>query len=117
MRIKKYIIEGADNDVEFVIEKKTITTTTTILKQEVDDVGNIISVRTEPQISSTTEVNEEISAVGKYSNSPAKVKIIETDSGLTSEGKAIELTETSFERPKPVRIDEYLRGEIRRVDL
>lgn len=87
--IKKFkIVSKYPEDETFELTKimvqKTIYTTIT----EVDESGNYISLRGNALTTdSKIEVNEGMSAIGKQSGQPAQVIILETDTGLTEDGK------------------------------
>jgi len=116
MRITKFkITTQYPEDETFILTRSIITTTTSKMSQETDESGNIISALRQPTFEPPTmEINESMSAIGKTSRQPAKVTILETDQGPTEDGLA-EMTD-DISRMKPVRIDELLRGGLRKVN-
>ena len=116
MRITKFkIIPQFPEDETFLLTRSIVTTATNKMTQETDENGNIISARQAPTVEPPTVTTEEVmSAIGKPSGSPANVIILETDQGPTEAGVA-EMT-GDMDKMRPVRIDDLLRGGVRKVD-
>ena len=99
-KIIKYKLKSkASNDETFEVTKITKTTTKTELTTETDENGNLISARRKPESKVYPPVVEEgIRAIALPSGTKAEVIILETDEGLTEEGKKEEERENN-DRP------------------
>lgn len=78
-RIKKYKINSdSPNDCEFIVTKTTRTITELIVKQRVDDQGNLLSSREGTEVvHSGVTIEEDVSAVSHPSKIPATITDIE----------------------------------------
>ena len=123
MRITKFKIEPINpntgekfsEDETFEVTRETRMITKSRYMQETDENGNLISDRHPyPMTPPENETIESITATGMQRKQPSTVIILETDKGLTQEGLDLDKSNTS--RARPVRIDELMRSDVRKID-
>ena len=98
--VKYKITTDFPEDDTFQVTKHRQTIMTVSTTRDEDDNGNEISARRTPDIKTSSEVKEGISAIGAVSGQPAQVIILETSDGLTKEGE--KLNQSNRLKPAPL---------------
>jgi len=104
----KILIRGDSMDETFVLRRKMINVQEITYTYETDENGEPIDQRSfgsNPE--SKVFSREEFSAIGKQSQLPANVTVLETSEGITEEG--MEKRDKDNQIGQPFRIDEMVR--------